>query len=59
MYPKLRSLNWLKSRTFWQVALSLIFLTVLQALTKGVSVNNSLSNTYMESQPKVTPAEQK
>ena len=49
MFPKFHRLGWLKSRTFWQVALSLIFITALSAIGKGITIdsnsfNNSLTN---------------
>ena len=52
MYPKFDYLSWLKSRTFWQVAFCLIFLTVLQIISKGNSVNsNYFNNSLREREP--------
>ena len=54
MFPRFHRLNWLKYRTFWQVALALIVITALQAINKTTPFNNNpYLNHYLDnSQPK-------
>ena len=53
MFPRFHRLNWLKSRTFWQVALALTVTTALQPINKTTTFNNDpYLNNYLEnSQP--------
>lgn len=56
MLPKFHQLDWLKSRTFWQVAFALITITLLQAFTKGIpAANNSFTNYSIDSEPTLGP----
>ena len=57
MKTKFYPLNYLKSRTFWQVTLALTVMTVLQVFSSGISPNNSLSGSFIDSQPSLPAAE--
>ena len=55
MFSKKHQLGWLKSRTFWQVAFSLIAITALTVASKGISLNsNSFTNILMDYEPNST-----
>ena len=49
MFPRFHRLNWLKSRTFWQVALALTVIIALQEIKKTTTFNNNpYLNNYLE-----------
>ena len=58
MFPKFHRLDWLKSRTFWQVAFCLILITAFKTVNKGtITEGNYLNNYLMNSERDVTPVE--